>query len=71
MLRPHLDDGELHLLVDVLFAELDVAQVLLGIEGKFAVFVWVDDAFAVAQAGDDALQSPINIKHDWNTTNIL
>lgn len=55
---PHRNDTEVHLLVDVLGGELDVAEVLFDVKGKFAVLVRFDDAFTVFQTDDDALQPP-------------
>lgn len=60
---PHRDDGELDVLVDVLAGELDVTEVLFDVEGKLAVFFRLDDAFAVFEADDDALQMSLELKH--------
>lgn len=57
---PHRQDGELDLLVDVFVGELDVAEVLPDVEGKLAVFITLDDTFAVFQADDDSLKEAKN-----------
>jgi len=50
-------DGELHLLLDVLVGEVHVAEVLLKVKGRLAVFLRRDRALIPHDAADDALST--------------